>query len=437
MAKAITALQIKEWIKRGEPVAKAQGEVAGLTFTLSKNGTASWIVRYRHGGRPREYTIGRFPEFSIATAKAAAIEARAKIQQGTDVAREKQKILAERKESQTFSALTADYMAKVMVFPNMAHTTIKQRTSHIKKHILPKLGALSAKEVTPQDIVRVIEAVGKKSVSVAELTLTAISEIFKHGIRRHEVSTNPCAGLSIGAICGTQPVRERLMLSEKELRILLTNADKLGSENALTTKILLATCARTGELAKALWEHVDLDGTAKWTQPNGDPIEGDGGKWLIPVENQKTGKKSQKHFIVPLSPEVVDWFNQLKFFSCGSKFVLPARQLRRNKIHGEELPYEQRALNAMFHKLCDRLNGEIRRFTPHDLRSTARSHLTKLGVDVIVAERCLNHKLGGLISVYDKFDYFTERRQALELWSKFLSTCGKEQAWNVLPMKRA
>lgn len=437
MTKVITALQIKEWMRRGEPVAKAQGEVAGLTFTLSKNGTAAWILRYRFGGRPREYTIGRFPEFSIASAKASAIEARARIQQGIDVAQDKQKNLTERKESQTFRALTDDYMTKVMVFPNMANSTIKQRTSHIKKHILPKLASLPAKEVTPLDIVRVIENVGKNSVSVAELTLTAISEIFKHGIRKHIVSTNPCAGLSIGAICGTQPVRERLMLTEREIRVLLTNADKLGRENALATKILLATCVRTGELAKALWEHVDVEGTAKWTHTNGDPIEAEGAKWLIPVENQKTGKKSQRGFVIPLTSETTQWFKELNTLACGSKFVLPARQLRRKETHGEEVPYEQRSLNAMYHKLCEKLGEQIRRFTPHDLRSTARSHLTALGVDVIVAERCLNHKVGGLIGIYDKFDYFKERRAALETWGAFISACETDTKWNIIPFKRA
>jgi len=57
----------------------------------------------------------------------------------------------------------------------------------------------------------------------------------------------------------------------------------------------------------------------------------------------------------------------------------------------------------------------VRQFTPHDLRSTARSHLAALGVNVIVAERCLNHSLGGLLAVYDKHDYLTERRAAVEV----------------------
>jgi integrase len=84
----------------------------------------------------------------------------------------------------------------------------------------------------------------------------------------------------------------------------------------------------------------------------------------------------------------------------------------------------QLALNAMLNKLCVKLADKVRRFTPHDLRSTARSHLAALGVPVIVAERCLNHSLGGLLSIYDQHDYLTERRAALEHWTDFLVACG-------------
>ena len=70
-------------------------------------------------------------------------------------------------------------------------------------------------------------------------------------------------------------------------------------------------------------------------------------------------------------------------------------------------------LNAALNVLHKTLGDKCRRFTPHDLRSTARSHLSALGVDLLVAERCLNHSLGGLVATYDKHDFIRERRAAL------------------------
>jgi ABC-type sugar transport system permease subunit len=131
----------------------------------------------------------------------------------------------------------------------------------------------------------------------------------------------------------------------------------------------------------------------------------------------------------------VGWFKELQVFSCGSTYVLPARQFRRKDNHGGEVPFEQRTVNSMLHKLCDRLGDKVRRFTPHDLRSTARSHLSALGVDVIVAERCLNHSLGGLIAVYDQHDYMTERRAALDTWTDFILACEAREEWVVKSQK--
>jgi hypothetical protein len=58
-------------------------------------------------------------------------------------------------------------------------------------------------------------------------------------------------------------------------------------------------------------------------------------------------------------------------------------------------------------------------------------------VNVIVAERCLNHSLGGLIAVYDQHDYLDERRAALEKWTAFILACETGQEWNVIPFRQA
>lgn len=411
----LSDVQIRHWIKAGRPIAKAQGEVPGLTFTLSAKGTATWVLRYRSGNKPRELTIGRYPDYSIKRAKEEALEARVKIQKGIDVAREKQLGNIERAAASSFRQLATDYMEKTS--PRLAANTVKQRRHHIEDVILPKLGGLPARDVTTADVVALVEAVGKRSKNVAELVFTAISEIFKHGVARHVVTTNPCAGISVSAICGkAEPKRQRLKLTEAELRAMLPTLPSIGAENALAVKIQLATCVRIGELAKAEWAHVDFDRA----------------EWFIPDANSKTGKG----FTVPLVPVVAGWFKDLETLSCGSRFVLPARQLRRRQNHGGEVHFEQRALNSMLHKLCDRLGDKVRRFTPHDLRSTARSHLSALGVNVIVAERCLNHSLGGLIAVYDQHDYMDERRAALEKWAAFIKACEAGKAWNVTPLRQ-
>ena len=58
--------------------------------------------------------------------------------------------------------------------------------------------------------------------------------------------------------------------------------------------------------------------------------------------------------------------------------------------------------------------GDMPHFTVHDLRRTCRTLLAQQGTPGYVAERCLNHKLKGVEGIYDKYDYFEERKVALE-----------------------
>ena len=53
-------------------------------------------------------------------------------------------------------------------------------------------------------------------------------------------------------------------------------------------------------------------------------------------------------------------------------------------------------------------------WTIHDLRRTARTLLSRAGVDADIAERCLGHVVGGIRGVYDRHAYEQEKRKAFE-----------------------
>jgi integrase len=185
----------------------------------------------------------------------------------------------------------------------------------------------------------------------------------------------------------------------------------IGRSNELAVKVLLATCTRIGELTRAEWSHIDFERK----------------QWTIPAEHAKNGKL----FVIPLTNQTAEWFIELKILAFNSKYVLPIR-IRQNGREGDA-PMEATSLNAAINRMCERLGDKCRRFTPHDLRSTARSHLAVLGVDVLIAERCLNHSLGGLVAVYDKHDYMVERRIALTLWSNKIRAI--EKGVQAVPLK--
>ncbi|MFO1430518.1 MAG: tyrosine-type recombinase/integrase [Candidatus Competibacteraceae bacterium] len=404
----LTDVQLRTWIKAGKPIAKADG--SGLTFTLSSKGTAAWVLRYYFAGKPRELTLGRYPELSLAEARRLAAEKRAEIQRGIDVATEKQRAKLNQATALTVRSLANEWFQREIV-ERVKYPQIIRRT--LDRHILPHIGALPVEEVRPAHIDRALQAiVADGAPTVANDALRHIRRMFHFARKRHWIESNPAADFEAADAGGQEQPRERF-LSRAEMVALfaaIRDTPNFGRENALAIKLLLALCVRKMELLAARWEEFDLDA----------------GVWELPGERTKTGKTIR----IPLVPQVIEWLKELRVFACGSPYLFPARRI----IAGRFPHVSPDTLNAALKRL--NLAGIVH-FVVHDLRRTARTHLAELGVSPEVAERALNHQIKGVEGRYNRHDYFQERRTALVLWASFIQTCEAAQDWNVVALKPA
>ena len=78
-------------------------------------------------------------------------------------------------------------------------------------------------------------------------------------------------------------------------------------------------------------------------------------------------------------------------------------------------------------------------WTLHGIRRTIATKMRELGVGSEVVEALLNHKsnkaTGDVRRIYDRYETFEDKREALELWArKLTSTHGLEPAGNVVPL---
>ncbi len=67
--------------------------------------------------------------------------------------------------------------------------------------------------------------------------------------------------------------------------------------------------------------------------------------------------------------------------------------------------------------------ADVHDWTLHDLRRTFASGLASLGVQLPVIERLLNHvsgSFGGIVGVYQRYDFMPEMREAIAKWEKYL-----------------
>lgn len=397
---ALDDLQLRRWVAAKEPLSRADGD--GLTFTLSEFGTASWVLRYSRGARRREVTLGNYPDLGLAEARKRARAYRVQIDDGEDPAADKKVAKARARKAMTVDQLCDDYIDKR--FDSLAKNSVELYRCLIDGVIRPKLGALDVEKVSPADIVYMIEHCGRPW-SVCNTLMVLLRCVFGHAVSRRQINFNPATGIKLKSVLGDPPpTRKRVMLLKDELRILLTDIDKLmGRTDALMFRILLATCVRSTELLTAEKELIDLDR----------------GSWRVRAEATKT----RQEFLVPLAPLVTEWFSELIALSGDSMWLCPARssQSKTGHVHSG-------VLRDAIKKAFDEHGLDIRRFKPHDTRSTAKGHLRNLGFSREISEIALNHKLQGVEGIYDVREEIPERRAAMEAWAQFIAECSGGKA---------
>lgn len=398
-------MQIRAWIRASERFeGRSDGEGLYLRFRETDSAPV-WRFRYRFAGKQRVMNVGSYSTLSLADARKLIKELRAKVALGHDVAGEKQEQKAQAvarmeagKSAITVAQLADDYFER-MIVGRWKHPNIVR--SRIERDIKPNIGHLAVDAVKPMHIDALLQTVIRRGApTVANDVLRWMRRIFDFAVKRHLVQYNPVSAFNISDAGGQEEARERT-LTRDELVMLFAamhNAQGFTYQNNLTVKLLLLLAVRKQELTTARWIEFDLERAI----------------WRLPSERTKT----EAAIDIPLSTSAIMCLSELRRLSEGSEWVLPARKAQQRM-----LPHiHENTLNVALAKLKPLMAG-IEPFCIHDFRRTARTHLAALGVDAHIAERCLNHKLRGIEGIYNRHDYFDERRRALELWAKFLEVC--------------
>lgn len=393
----LTDLQIKAWLKAGERF-EGRSDGNGLYLCYRESfASPKWRFRYRFAGKARAMWIGSYAELSLAKARETIKLLSARVSLGYDVAGEKKERKADAlakiesdKNALLVSHLATEYFER-QILGRWKHPDILRR--RIDKDINPNIGHLKADEVKPRHIDDMLQNIlARGAPTVANDVLRWTRRIFNYGIKRHILEVNPTTAFDISDAGGQEKARERYLDTGEleQLFAAMKLAKGFSIQNELTMKLLLLLCCRKMELCAARWEDIDLE-NAIWhltDTKNGDAID------------------------IPLPPVAIKWFQQLKDMSFNTEWVLPARKMQNRMI-----PHiAESTLPVALAKVKTQMQG-VENFTVHDFRRTARTHLASLGVDPIVAERCLNHRIKGVEGIYNRHQYLNERRKALNLWA--------------------
>jgi integrase len=234
---------------------------------------------------------------------------------------------------------------------------------------------------------------------MANRALRLVRRVFNWAISRDLVDRNPCFQIQAPS---PEPQRDRV-LSDAEIGRVWVACSQLDRLLETYFKLSLLTAQRGGEVRVMRWDDVDLET----------------GWWTIPAQVAKNGLAHR----VPLSHAAHDLLRALRA-TASSPWVFPSPRLAQRPVKNVHKPAGQ----------LEAYSGVS--FAPHDLRRTAASHMTSMGIPRLVVGKILNHAEPGVTRVYDRHSYDAEKRQALEAWGRKVMALVTGETGKVIPLQR-
>lgn len=425
-----TLPQVDTAIRRLEP-APGQSQTSyfdertpGLALIVGKK-AKSWSLTYTApGGRRKRISFGRYPAVSLATARNRAQAVFRTLHDDVDPASKRRAY----NEAPTVAEAGEDYLRLYA----SKKATRRFDEDIIRKEVAPRLGDKKLVDIGRADIQTVLRAIQDRGAGVkANRALQVIRKFLSWSVEQGWIDANPSLGIS-------RPVVERprsRVLSDDELKAFWTALPKVSRQAQACFKLLLLTGQREMEVVGMRWPEIDLER----------------GLWTLPADDPGRSKARALPHVVPLTPAAVAVLSELK--GAVSVRSRPGPGGRTNGIptkafgdfvfrgrHRDGSPAKPtRSMLVGAKETLDRELGFSEPWRIHDLRRTVRTGLSQQSVPPHIAELVIGHSIRGVIKVYDRYDYLSERREALTRWADHLLTLvgEKECASNVVTLEGA
>ncbi len=394
------------------------GENRGLRVTCGASGIKTFFYRYTSPvtNKLSQVKIGCFPQTSLAMARMKLQELKQIRNEGrcpaTELKEEKQRVLEESQKPKaavlTVEGLVELYLTERIEDRNTKDGKIilgarkKKGQVEVRRTLygdaVKTLGTRKASEITRKDVINLINGVVARGAAVQAgnvLRELSLAYEFAIGLGRFDDSFANPALLAKSSLRQTRIKltngRGTRVLSENELAKFLKWLP--GSAYSPTVKNVLRmtlwTGCRTGEVCNLAWKDVDLK------------------KGTIHLRETKTGVERY----VQLSTQAIDFLKVLRLNS--DTYLFPSSRTR--------LPIQQKYLTENAWRM--RVDGkmlDIPSWTPHDLRRTVRTGLSRLKCPNEVAEAILGHTKGGVEGIYNLYKYDEECKKWLQIWADYM-----------------
>ncbi|UAN39881.1 integrase arm-type DNA-binding domain-containing protein [Enterobacter sp. JBIWA008] len=363
----------------------------GLLLYVTKSGGKSWRFRYAHPitGKRQTFTIGRYPEFSLAEAREAREEARRKVARGIDPNEVKKEELSDRrkKHAQQFSVI-ADNWLKIKITEGIRSNTIRGYEGALKT-LNSVLGDEPVHKMNAASTIQAMREFADRPASVEKM-IVVLNSVMDYAVNTGVIDHN-CL-LKIGKAFPAKRSVPMPVMDKGRLPVFLSEwlGLSMWEPIRLCVYFQLLTMVRPSEARLAVWDEIDLDSAV----------------WKIPAERMK-GKRPHA---VPLSTQAIAVLRNAEKWRRGA-FIFPSGK------KGDK-PIGKCTGQIAIHKTS--LSGEV---VTHGLRSLASTVLNEEGFNPDVIEAALAHRSRNAIrNIYNRTDYFEQRRMLMQWWGDYIDS---------------
>lgn len=405
----------KRFVDTASPGRYDDERLPGLGVQVGK-GRVSCFVEYRsrrgRSGRVRRYTFARHgepaPDGGVWTAEKArreALKLLGRIREGFDPLEERARAEEERRHHRpTVAEVVEEWLRR----DQRDKRSYGEHRRIVDRYIVPELGDLPAEDMRKADVLRLAEGIAERAPVMANRVFARLRRMCRWALARELLERDPTAGLD-------PPAKERSrdrVLDDAELAAIWRAAERLGFPYGDIVRLLVLTGCRREEIGALRREEVrDLEG----------------GRARIELEGART--KTGEARIVPLAEPAAAILRGLPRFVGPFVFAFgghrPFRSWGRCKAR----------IDALAAEIAE---GPLAPWRLHDLRRTCATGLQRLGVRLEVTEAVLGHvgSRGGVVGIYQRHRYESEKRQALEAWARHVEglVAGREDV--VVPLVR-
>lgn len=364
----------------------------GLHLLVKPNGRKLWRFRYRFMAVEKMLALGAYPDVSLASARKRRDDAKKLLAEGQDPSEQKKldKVAAETVARNTFGAVAADYIEKLIAEGAAASTVKKNRW--LLEDLAAPLSKRPISAITPAEVLVLLQRIEKTGRRETAHRLRGIvGSVFRLAVATLRASNDPTYALR-GALLKRTVKHRAAITDERELGVLM---EAIASYDGWPTiraalQLLALTMTRPGD--------VRLMRRSEIVFPKA--------LWRIPAERMKMRRPHD----VPLSRQALAVLREVWELFPESELVLPS-------VRTWKKPISENGLNVALR----RMGYDSDTMCAHGFRSSASTILNERGFNADVIEAALAHQdEDDVRRAYNRSTYFEQRVALIQNWADLL-----------------